>query len=357
MYLLIWPILLVVFLWAFERFYLRGKRIGKYPVPNDPDSVISFTRPDGPGPEHMEVVRTIRQLTTQISINMRGQNLQAARTSIDGLSDNRDYVSDFIPANAGGVPAEWVLAPGADPTRRVLYIHGGGFIMGSPKSHRTITSKFSEVSGCAVLSIDYRLMPENRHMDAVIDCREAYRWILVNGPDGPGPIRQLFISGDSAGANLGLSLVAWLRDNGLRAPEAVVALSPLSDMTFSGSSIRDNEATDVMLRPVLRRLNRIPPFIKSWWVLWTNRMRPASPVASPLLGDLSRLPPTLVQASEAEMLLDDARRYVYKACAAGSPAKLQTWADVVHVWQLFEPELPQAVEAWQEIEKFLKSKP
>ena len=110
-----------------------------------------------------------------------------------------------------------------------------------------------------------------------------------------------------------------------------------------------------MLRPFLKVLNKIPQFIKSWWVVSKYRVRPANPIASPLLGDLSGLPPTLVQASESEMLLDDARRYVYKACASGSPAKLQTWADMVHIWQIFDPQIPQAVEAWDEIGKYLKA--
>ena len=170
--------------------------------------------------------------------------------------------------------------------------------MGSPKSHRTITSKFSEITGCAVLAIDYRLLPEYKHMDCVADCRAAYHWILGNGPDGPAEITQLFIGGDSAGGNLTLSLVAWVRDNDLRAPEAVVVLSPLTDTTFSGASISDNEGTDVMLKPVMRALNKMPKFVKSWWVVWAHRVRPASPVASPLLGDLSGLLSVLEPAGD-----------------------------------------------------------
>ena len=354
MNLLIYLILIILIIWAFERLYLRGSRPGEYPKPNTPDTLKTFTNPGGPGEQHETVVKAVRELTQQISFGMQKDNVQAARNVIDKMGDGRDYISAFIAVDAGGVPAEWVSAPGADSTRRVLYIHGGGFIMGSPKSHRTITSKFSEITGCAVLAIDYRLLPEYKHMDSVADCRTAYQWILNNGPDGPGKITQLFIGGDSAGGNLALSLVAWVRDNGLRAPEAVVVLSPLTDTTFSGASIRDNEDTDVMLKPVMRALNKMPKFIKSWWVVWAHRVRPGNPVASPLLGDLSGLPPTLVQASESEMLLDDARRYVYKACAAGSPVKLQTWTDMVHVWQIFDPDLPQAAEAWVEIGKFLK---
>ncbi len=354
MYLLTSLVLLMLIVLAFERFYLRGAGPGEYPEPTTPGTLTTFTNPGGPGEQHEAVVNTVRDLTRQISFGMRKNNLQNARTVIDSMSDGRHYVSEFIPVDADGVPAEWVVAPGSDKTRRVLYIHGGGFIMGSPKSHRTITSKFSEITGCVVLAIDYRLLPEYKHMNCVADCRTAYQWILENGPEGCGEITQLFVAGDSAGGNLTLSLVAWVRDKGLRAPEAVVAFSPLTDTTFSGDSIRDNEASDVMLKPVLRTLNKIPKFMKSWWIVWAHRVRPANPIASPLLGALSGLPPTLIQASEAEMLLDDARRYVYKAHASGSPVKLQIWTDMVHVWQIFDPQLPQAAEAWVEVGKFLE---
>jgi len=356
MYLLTWLVLFVLIIWAFERFYLRGARIGEFPAPADPDAETVFNRPEGPGPEHLQVLKDVREMTLRMSAGMGKLNLQASRAAFDTISDGYEYGSEFLATDADGVPAEWVMAPGADKNRRVLYIHGGGFVVGSPKSHRTITNRFSEITGCCVLAIDYRLMPEHKLKVCIEDCRSAYQWILSNGPDGPGDIQQLFISGDSAGGNLTLSLIAWIRDNGLRAPEAVVALSPLADATFSSASIRGNVNTDIMLKPFMQILNKLPPFIKSWWALWTYRVRPGSPLVSPLLGDLSGLPPTLVQASEAEMLLDDARRYVYKACASGSPAKLQTWTNMLHIWQIFYPQLPQAREAWSEIEKFLKDK-
>lgn len=353
MYLLYWLVLIVLFIWVFERFYLRGQRIPDYPRPDKPGAVQHFAKPEGSGPELQEVVKRVRELILRILICIKKHSHQAARPIFDSISDGRKYDCDFIPVDAAGVPAEWVIAPGADKSKRVLYIHGGGFAMGSPKSHRTMTSRFSEISGSAVLAIDYRLIPEHRHKDCVEDCRTAYQWILENGPDGPSKLQQLFIGGDSAGGNLSLSLIAWIRDHKLRVPEAVVAFSPLTDVTFSGASIRENESTDAMLKPFMKTLNAIPPFIRSWWVVWTYRVRPSSPTASPLFGELSGLPPTLVQASEAEMLLDDARRYVYKACASGSPAILQTWADMVHIWQIFDPELPQAGEAWLEVKKFL----
>jgi acetyl esterase/lipase len=356
MYLLGGIVFLVLILWGFERFYLRGGGVKSYPLPADPEVIQRFARPGGPGPEFEQVVKAVRELTLRISIGRRHHNLKAAREAFDAISDGLRFNTEFLPVDAGGVPAEWVMAEGADNSRRMLYIHGGGFVVGSPKSHRAITSKFAGITGCAVLAIDYRLMPEHLYRDCIEDCRTAYRWILENGPDGPGEIRQLFVGGDSAGGNLTLSLAAWIRDNGLRAPEAVVALSPLTDVTFSGESLVANLDSDIMLKPFMKPLTKLPAFIKSWYVFWTYKVRPGSAVVSPLLGDLSNLPPTLVQASEAEMLLDDARRYVCKAHASGSPVKLQTWSDMVHIWQIFDPTLPQAVEAWVEIDKFLKER-
>ncbi len=356
MYLFFSLVFIALIFWAIERFYLHPKHQHEYPAPADPDCVSRFAHSPGSEPVQEMVITKVKDMTAKISQAVEKRQMQAARAAIDSMSDGRDYVSNFLPVNAGGIPAEWVIAPGTDNARRVLYIHGGGFIMGSPKSHRTMTSKFSEITGCAVLAIDYRLLPEHKHMDCVEDCRTAYQWLLENGPDGPAALQQLFFGGDSAGGNLALSLAAWVRDSGLRAPDAVIALSPLTDSTFSGASIRSNQVTDVMLEPIMRPLNKLPRFVKSWWVVWAHRIRPANPVASPLFGDLSNLPPILVQASEAEMLLDDARRYVYKACAAGSPVKLQTWPDMVHVWQIFDPELPQAAEAWTEIGSFLEAR-
>jgi len=348
-------LIIILVLWAIEYFYLHGGSQSNFPVPADPGVIQVFDNLPGFGPEQVAINEAVKELTKQIGAATIKRDIQLSRNLIDGMADGRTFTSEFIPTDAGGVPAEWVMAPGANSSRRFLYIHGGGFIMGSPKSHRTITSKLAEITGCSVLAIDYRLLPEHKHANCLEDCRNTYQWLLKNGPDGPADIRQLFIGGDSAGGNLSLSVIAWAREKGLRMPDSVVAISPLTDFTFSAPSIRGNEATDIMLKPVIGPLNKLPRFIRSLWVVWTHRMRPSNPVASPLLGDLSGLPPILVQASEAEMLVDDARRYVYKAHASGTPAKLQTWPDMVHVFQIFNPELPQAVEAWTEIGKFLNS--
>jgi acetyl esterase/lipase len=161
------------------------------------------------------------------------------------------------------------------------------------------------------------------------------------------------VAGDSAGGNLTLSLIAWVRDAGLRAPDAAVALSPATDATLASPSLRAHVASDPMLGPLFGWLARIPRALLLWAGWWQTRINPRDPVVSPVYGDLSRLPPVLVQASEAEMLRDDARRYVNRAVAAGSPVQLQTWDHMVHVWQIFHPELTEGREAIEEIRKFL----
>jgi acetyl esterase/lipase len=154
-----------------------------------------------------------------------------------------------------------------------------------------------------------------------------------------------------------LSLIAWVRDEGLREPDAAVALSPATDSTSASPSLKSNLATDPMLGPLFAPLAKVPRSMLLLFGWMQNRINPRDPLISPVYGDLSRLPPLLVQASESEMLLDDARRYVNRARAAGSPARLQTWDHMVHVWQIFNPELPEAHQALEEIRKFLATVP
>jgi epsilon-lactone hydrolase len=282
------------------------------------------------------------------------QRMYAIRESMDSFFDDVPIASAITPVDAAGVAAEWVVAPGADSSRRLLYIHGGAFYVGSAKSHRVITSKFSEITGCAVLAIDYRLMPENSRMAGVEDCRSAYDWLIDNGPQGETQASTVFVAGDSAGGNLTLSLLAWLRDTGGRLPNAAVALSPVTDARMCSPSIKRNLDTDIILKPVAKGLGRIPRplLVASKW-LFTGHS-PKDPVVSPLHGDLKGLPPILIQVSDSEVLLDDGRRYVNKAVAAGSNALLQRWEHVPHVWQIFYPQLPEAVDAFDQIEAFCK---
>lgn len=259
--------------------------------------------------------------------------------------------AEIKPVNAGGVEAEWILAPNANPNRRLLYIHGGAYVMGSPKSHRLITSRLSRIANAAVLVIDYRLMPEHSRMDGIEDCRKAYAWILENGPTGKSKVEKLMIAGDSSGGNLALSTIAWARDNKLPAADAVVTMSPQTDLTLTSPSLIKNIDTDIMQGKSFGPIVKAPKFFKLGFSFLFHKINPSNPIVSPLLGDLSNLPPTLIQASETEMFLDDAVRYVNKANDQGSKAILQTWPFVMHVWHAFQ--VPEADKAFNEIERFL----
>jgi acetyl esterase/lipase len=346
----IWVLLALAVLVFITVFHLRGQDLSQYDSPPGQ----SFDLGHEPSDEHDAVVASFDVGIGPVRRAPRRQRLGLMREYMDSISQSQDFHASFIPVDAGGVEAEWVLTSGADPARRVLYIHGGAFVMGSPTSHRNITSRFSEIAGAAVLAIDYRLMPENPRMAGIEDCRAAYEWLLQNGPEGPGQAAKIYVGGDSAGGNLTLSLIAWVRDQKLQQPNAVVALSPATDATFGSPSLKHNMETDAMLGPMFKGMAKVPiPLL--WWFIWLqNRMSPRNPLMSPALGDLSGLPPTLVHASEAELLFDDARRYVNRAVAAGSPAKLQSWAHVVHVWHMFYPQLSEACSAWDEIGKFIE---
>lgn len=339
----------VVVAWAVAIFHLQGEDLSAF----DGLDGERFSSGSGPSAELGAVVASLSGVGAVLGKVPRGGRIAALREYIDNAFADRVIDASFRTVDCAGVPGEWVLAPGADDSRRTLYIHGGGFLMGSPKSHRTLTSEFSALTGGAVLAVDYRLMPEHSRMAGIEDCRSAYRWLLEQGPDGPARARAVFVAGDSAGGNLTLSLIAWVRDQGLRAPDAAVALSPLTDSTLASPSLRANLRSDVMLGPLFGPLTKLPGPLLLWIGWIRNRINPRDPAISPVYGDLSNLPPVLVQASEVEMLFDDSRRYVNRARAAGSPVKLQTWNHMVHVWQIFNPELPEAREALAEVGRFL----
>lgn len=357
MEILYWLFGILVVLWAAVRLFLAPPDLSSFDSPSDYRKGSRDRASEG----HRDALRLLAELQSKRASRAQGfkDQLRAARQTLDeGFSglpiDAESLGVEIIETSASGVPAEWVIAPGADPNRRLLYIHGGAFFVGSPRSHRTITSTLSKLAGVAVLAIDYRLMPENRRVDSITDCQLAYRWILENGPDGPGSPARVFVSGDSAGGNLTLMLTAWIRDQGLRQVDAAIGLSPATDSTASGPSMRRNIKTDHMIGPIVGPLARLPLTLRLLVMLYAARLNPRNPLVSPLLGELHDLPPTLIQASECETLLDDAIRYVNKAKAAGSPADLQTWPGMLHVWQIFAHVLPEGREALQEIANFIQ---
>ncbi|MFP6664198.1 MAG: alpha/beta hydrolase [Deltaproteobacteria bacterium] len=337
--------------WGFTHLVLKGADLSAFDSP----------RPEMHGgrseasPEHAAVVARVQKMQAGAGARESSSaRVVRVRRNLEEAFGDRAVDAEVRNVDAGGVPAQWVLAPGADPDRRILYLHGGGFIAGSPKSHRPLTARLSADNAAAVLSVDYRLMPENARADCPDDCCRAYEWILENGPDGSGAPDALFVGGDSAGGNLALVVVAWARDLGHRAADAVIAFSPLTDSSYASPSLRTNIATDPMLGPLFKQFGRVPHWLMLWGSFFTMKGRPADPRFSPVYGDLAGLPPVLVQASASEVLTDDARRWVNKARSAGTEATLQLWPDVVHVFQAFVPDLPEADEALKEVQQFFE---
>ncbi|PCM43617.1 alpha/beta hydrolase [Marinobacter sp. ANT_B65] len=309
-------------------------------------------RETGPSPENQRVLERIRDMG-KAGKGLRGKaRLISMREHMETLSDGLDFRSEF--RRNTSPDGEWVIAPGADTRRRILYIHGGAWAAGSPRSHRAITDRLSRIANAAVFAVDYRLMPEHRFMDGVRDCRIAYTWVTENGPDGMSKATFIMVAGDSAGGSHTLGLLAWIRDSGLRQADCALAFSPSTDLTLTAPSNRNNIETDAMLGPIFGGLSKIPLPVIWWATLAAFRISPTSPVASPLRGNLANLPPTLIQASDSEMLLDNARRYATKAKNQGSRVELHTWPGMVHVWQIFTPTLPAAEEAFADIEAFIR---
>jgi acetyl esterase/lipase len=314
--------------WAVARFHLQGEDLSAFDGP----SGERFSRGAAPGPEIQAVIASlggVRKLLAGVPMRQRTAVL---RKYMDDIFADRVLDASFTAVDAGGVPAEWVLAPGADPSRRLLYIHGGAFIMGSPRSHRTLTSQFSALTGGAVLAIDYRLMPEHRRRAGIEDCRSAYRWMLDHGPMGDAPALAVFVAGDSAGGNLTLVTLQRARDAGLPMPAAAVCLSPAVDFSLSGRSVVVNEEADPVFTVKLLR-----------WFGELYLSEPElymTPGVSPLVGDFTGLPPLLFQVGTKEMLLDDSTRAAAKAHAAGVSVQLDVFDRMPHVFQA----LPQYAE-------------
>lgn len=349
--ILITIVAIPVLLWLIARFFLSGKSHAAFDAPA-PQLTGKRTEPST---EHNGVVQFMQAAQANGPKLKRDEMLAAMRKQMNAMGENVPFEGEIKSVQIDGLDAEWVVAPGADPDQRLLYLHGGAFTMGSPLSHRAITTEYARRLGVAVLAIDYRLMPEHPRRAGIEDCQAAYRWILENGPDGPAAVKNLLVSGDSAGGNLTLMITAWARDEGLRAADAAIALSPATDSSFTSPTLKANLETDVMLGPLFgQALAKTPRWIMAWSSFISNRISPASPLVSPLQGDLSGLPPTLLHASTAEMLEGDAVRYYNKAVSQGSPVELGMWPFMLHVWHAFVLQMPEAREAFDHIEEFAR---
>ncbi len=238
-----------------------------------------------------------------------------------------------------GVPAEWVSNSCVPPQRTVLYLHGGGYIVGSPRMYRDLSSRIAHLWRARVAVVDYRLAPEHPLPAATDDAMNAYRSLLEQGVSP----QNIVIAGDSAGGGLSLATSLNIRAAGLPQPAALVLFSPWVDLGVSGASAE--QVTDDPLLSV--------GMLRAAGLDYAGDQDPLQPLASPLFADLRGLPPLLIQATDREILLDDARRLDAKARADGVTTTLEIWPGLFHVWQLFAGKLPEAGQALTAAAKFL----
>jgi epsilon-lactone hydrolase len=244
---------------------------------------------------------------------------------------------------AGTRPAEWVSAPGAASERVMLYLHGGGYQLGSCHAYRPLAATLSQVTGWRLLVLDYRLTPEHPYPAAVEDAAAAYRWLVATGikPE------HIMLAGDSAGGGLALAALVSLRDAGEALPAGAILLSAWTDLALSGDAWLVNEEKDFLVTRASLLEHR---------QAYLGERDPRTPLASPLYSDLHGLPPLLIQVGSDEVLLDDAIRVAERAQQAGVEVTLHIAEGMWHVWhataavRLF----PEGKESFDQIADFVR---
>ena len=244
------------------------------------------------------------------------------------------------PVDAGGVPAEWIAVPGAVKDRVILYLHGGGYVIGSINTHRAMIARIARASNARALAIDYRLAPEHPFPAAVDDATRAYKWLLAQGYKP----QKIVIAGDSAGGGLTLAALIALRDSGQPLPAGAVPISPWTDLEGTGESVRSRAEKDPMVAQ-----DNLAESAKHYYGVHD----PKDPLVSPLHANFRGLPPMLIQVGDAEILLDDATRVAERAKLAGVDVELEVWDDMIHVWHVFAKLLPEGQQAIDKIGKFV----
>jgi monoterpene epsilon-lactone hydrolase len=253
----------------------------------------------------------------------RTTTIRQMRDDWDDLFRGRAEPWPIERLEAGGVPAEWIVAAGARLDRIILYFHGGGFRMGSIDSHRELMQRLSTTAGARVLGIDYRLGPEHTFPAPVEDALAAYRWLLDTGV----PHGRIALAGDSAGAGLVLSCMFAARAANLELPCAAYLMSPWTDLAATGATFVSRADVDPLhQRPMI--LNMAKAYLGP-------SGDPLDPLASPLYGDPGGLPPLLIQCGDRETILDDSVRFAERARNADVAVELEVYPSMIHVFQAF----------------------
>lgn len=304
----------------------------------------SGTPRDKQRPVSRESIEYLQKLRKNTPFGTKEFNLAALRAGMGSRRAPKSKDIKLVRTKIGDIPCEWVLAPGADPNLRLLYLHGGGFVSGSGGFYLTQAAHISAAAKCAVLLPDYRLAPEHRFPAGLEDCIRAHEWMIANGPSGRAPSRATFVAGDSAGGCLTLATLLALRDRRRPLPAGGIALSPVTDLTLASESLK------TVYDPIISA--KTMPVFRDHYLGKTD---PRNPLASPVFGDYRGIPPLLIQVGEHEMLRDDSIRVAKKARADGISVKLEVWPGMFHVFQSHEPLLPEGKEAIEHIADFMRS--
>ncbi len=286
----------------------------------------------------------IEVIRAQLAATPRPAGLAERRARLDGLSAHFTVPSDVrvSKVDAGGVAAEWTLAAGSDPSRVVLFLHGGGYVAGSLDSHRHMVAQLGREARARTLALGYRLAPEHPFPAALEDALAGYRFLLAQGV---AP-QRIALCGESAGGGLALAAMVALRAAGDALPACAWLSSPWTDLQQSGASMQSQAAID----PLISK-----PYLDGLAADYLNGADAADPLVSPIHADLHGLPPCLIHVGSAETLLDDSVRLAGVAGAAGVRVTLEIWPEMIHAFTLFYPQLAMGAQALAQVGTFVRA--
>ena len=245
--------------------------------------------------------------------------------------------------DVNGLAGEWSIVSGSDPSRVLLFFHGGGYCSGSILSHRRLVTEAGRAAGVRTLAIAYRLAPEHPFPAAYEDALTTWRFVR----DQNIPAAQIAIGGDSAGAGLTLALIEQLRHAHEQLPSCAWLISPWTDLTMSGSTVSSKSDVD----PIIHK-QYLMELADAYLPMGMDRKDPR---VSPLYGNFTGFPPTLIQVGADETLLDDSTRLAAAAGAADVRVTLEIWPEMIHAWPLWNAQLEAGRRALASAGAFIKN--
>jgi epsilon-lactone hydrolase len=267
-------------------------------------------------------------LRNKLAGRERSPDIAQRRRDFDAMGGAYPTAADVKveAVTASGVPAEWTTTPDAQSDAAVLFVHGGGYVVGSLLSHRHMVSEIGRAAHARTLALHYRLAPEHPFPAPVEDTIAGYRFLLAQGLR-PG---RIAIACDSAGGGLTVAALVAIRDAGLPQPACGWCISPWVDMQAIGGSMTDNAGRDPSVqKDAILEMARY----------YMGTADPRSPLAAPLYADLRGIAPLFIQVGSVETLLDDSIRLARRAGLADVPVDLQIWPEMMHVWHIYSAEL------------------